>query len=103
MVATVIEQINQSDLPPGTRSHALALLALCHHDNGHVAVSWDIAERPARQQPGHRPPPPRPHAGRRTHPLQQQRRRHRLRQFQGLERRRPRGIYRNRAWVLPKQ
>ena len=44
MVATVIEQINQSDLPPGTRSHALALLALCHHDNGHVAVSWDTLQ-----------------------------------------------------------
>ena len=48
MVGTVIDQINQSDLPQGTRSHALALLALCHHDNGHVAVSWDALQRALR-------------------------------------------------------
>ncbi len=48
MVATVIDQINQSDLPPGTRSHAFALLALCHHDNGHVAVSWETLQRALR-------------------------------------------------------
>ncbi len=41
MVGYVIEQINTSDLPPGTRAHALALLALCHHDNGHVAATWE--------------------------------------------------------------
>ena len=41
MVTMVLEQINHSRLPAGTRSHALALLALCHHDNGHVAASWE--------------------------------------------------------------
>lgn len=40
MIIDIVEQINQSDLPPATKVNALALLALAHHDNGHVAIAW---------------------------------------------------------------
>jgi hypothetical protein len=44
MIIDVVEQINQSNLPPASKANALALLAMAHHDNGHLAIDWqDLA------------------------------------------------------------
>jgi hypothetical protein len=41
----VVEEINESDIPPTTKANALALLSLAHPDNGHVAISWEDLAR----------------------------------------------------------
>lgn len=40
MIIDVVEQINLSDLPPASKANALALLAMAHHDNGHLSIAW---------------------------------------------------------------
>ena len=38
------DRANQPIRPAARHASTLALLALCHHDNGHVAVSWDTLQ-----------------------------------------------------------